>query len=170
MHILYDPSTARLFDFLDAQTGRGVYSGMSFQRGRGGIQRGNGFGKILTSLMKNPQIRQLGKSIRKVVKKEGLESGRQFLSDVMSGENVLDSAKTRLLSTGKNLANRALRRLEGIKALPGTSAAFISPQEDAFQTGSGLRRPCPKSTRPLIGRRYALRPKSNSRRDIFGDY
>ena len=84
------------------QVGSGLtgYSGIRYQRGSGFFGRlFSGIGNIFKELLP-----AAGKRI--------LPSGIGLAQDVLAGENVLKSAKSRLVEAGKNVADEALEQIK----------------------------------------------------------
>lgn len=91
-----------------AGSGYVAYSGSRYQNGNGI------FGKILKQL--KPAIKYLGR--------QGLKTVSSIGRDLLNGENFIESAKSNLLNTGRNIMSDAIDKAE----------------EYADQTGNGLKR------------------------------
>ena len=80
------------------------------------FQRGRGVGGIFRTLMKGivPVVNYVGKflksptgrAVKNSVKKAALESGGQFISDVISGKNIKSSLKENSTSARDKIATR----------------------------------------------------------------
>lgn len=90
-------------DYYVGQAGNGMpyYQGMHLQKGYG---IGGFFGKLFRTVL--PFL----KSGAKAVGKEALKTGTMIANDVLSGENLNTSAKTRAKQAGKVLARKALNK------------------------------------------------------------
>jgi hypothetical protein len=139
------------------------FRGFAFQRGHGHIslmsrsfgQRGGAFnwgifaklfGKVVPYLSKGiksatPLVKSAGKQLLKSVGDQAVNSSTQFLNDVISGSNVLDSAKQRLKEGGSKLVDVVNNQLvdEGIK-LASNIKRTIADNYQQDQKGKGKRR------------------------------
>ena len=80
------------------------------------IQKGHGLGNLLNAGLRMllPGIKSVGKAVLS----QGVDTGVNILSDVISGKSATTAAKRRALEGGENLMNRALAQV----GLVGTSA------------------------------------------------
>ena len=102
-------------------------------------------------------VKDLGKNLFSAAKAQGKTSGVQFLSDIISGENVLESAKNRLAEAGKAYADTATSQImdDGSKIVK-TVKRKLSNQE-----GSGAkRRRIMKKKKPYKKKPYKKKPKT----------
>ena len=72
------------------------------------IQQGYGLGNLLSSIAKS--VLPLVKSRAKAIGKQVLQSGVDFASDVLSGENARQAAIDRAKVAGSNLLRAAKRK------------------------------------------------------------
>ena len=193
--------------FRPIQSGRGVghrFRGVDFQQGHGEYkvryrrnadfrnQYGDGiqwFSNIYRwfkpgmNLVKSylPKIgeaaKEVGKDLLSSAKDQVITSGKNFLGDVISGENVLKSAKSRLNEAGGEFVHNAADKL----ADTGLSYAVKAKRKlsSMSQSGSGVvkRRKVTskKSKKKVFGKRKTVkktaksrRKKRNSRKSEFG--
>jgi hypothetical protein len=105
MLVPYKCCTKSFEDYYVGQTGNGLpyYQGISLQKGYG---IGGFFAKLFRSVL--PFL----KSGAKAIGKEALRTGTMIANDVLAGENVNISAKTRAKEAGKVLARKALKKAD----------------------------------------------------------
>lgn len=98
------------------------------------IQRGSGIGNVLNAAFRMliPSFKAAGKAVLR----EGVSTGANILSDVISGQSLKSSAKRRAVQGGQNLMERALER-----------AGFAGPPP-----AKKGRKPKTKKTRRKTGR------------------
>ncbi len=96
--------------YLDQQQGRGmpVFQGSSWQRGHG--QMGYGLGGLFRSLTNN--VKPLVKSGAKALGNIALNSGANFLGDLLAGKNAKKAAKARALEGVGVAKQKALQRAQ----------------------------------------------------------
>ena len=101
----YSCCTKTFEDYYVSQAGKGLpfYQGISLQKGYG---IGGFFAKLFRSAL--PFL----KSGAKTVGKEVLRTGSLIANDVLSGETLSSSAKSRSKEAGKTLARKALKRAD----------------------------------------------------------
>ena len=103
MHVVYVPMSDKVWlAHLQSGNGLGMYAGERFQRGYG---LGAIFGPLLRSIV------PIAKSVGKAVGKQALRTGAAVASDVLQGEDVTKSVKTRGRSGVKRLVQKGLRKL-----------------------------------------------------------
>lgn len=88
------------------QTGNGPFVGVPRQRGG---MRGRGIGGVLSAL-----LTMIPKFFGSTVGQEVLNAGKNIVSDVTSGNNVLSSVKTNTRSAVRNLTGLGLKRAIGV--------------------------------------------------------
>lgn len=105
MLVPYTCCTKKFEDYYAGQTGQGLpyYQGTVLQRGHG---IGGFFAKLFRSAM--PFLI----SGAKTVGKEALRTGTMVANDVLSGESLKSSLKTRTKETGKKLARKAVQKAD----------------------------------------------------------
>jgi hypothetical protein len=128
-----------------------VFRGSAWQAGYGN-QTGYGLGGIFRSISRKA-LPFLKKGVRAVVPlaKKGarmlgdvaIQSGSDFLSDVLTGKNIKEAAKARAMEAANTVKGKALSKLRG-------------------QTGSGKRRHRSKSVK-RTGKRRKTTKRSQSR-------
>src|SRR5271170_255821 len=118
------------FQGVEFQRGYGGFQGIAFQRGNGYTiigkrfgnsqkfrnQNGEGWGWISKLIGRYaPRFidgaKHVGKQLVSSVGEQAMNTGMQFLGDVVSGENVLKSAKHRLKEGGNDLLNTTKTQL-----------------------------------------------------------
>ena len=144
------------------QQGRGmsVFRGSPWQMGHG--QKGYGLGGLFRSVARS--VMPLVKSSAKALGNIALNSGANFVSDVLAGKNVKQAAKARALEGVNTAKTKAAQRVQRFA-----------------QTGQGRARTRSRSTRRPIKRTAKKRKASVSMtrrtqtkrpraspRDIFG--
>ena len=84
------------------QAGSGLsgFSGVRYQRGHGF------FGRLFSG------VGSFVKDLLPAIGKRALPSGIALAQDILSGENVLKSAKSRLIEAGKNVADETLEKIK----------------------------------------------------------
>lgn len=102
MRIEYVPDSAESWTHF-YQSGDG-FVGFPYQRGAG---LGNVFRSIFRALL------PIAKSAGKTIGREALSAGAQIASDVVAGENVADSFKSRSREAGARLLRKGADKLEG---------------------------------------------------------
>lgn len=107
MKVPYVCCTKRFEDHYATQTGNGLpyYQGVSFQKGYG---LGSWFRRIFRTAL--PFLVKGGQSVGKEV----LRTGTRVMSDVLAGENVKESTKKRTKEAGKNIARKAVDKLQSM--------------------------------------------------------
>lgn len=113
---------------------------------RGGM-RGRGLGNVLGGLARN--VIPLLKSGGKTLLKEGVETGKLLVGDVLSGQNIKTAIKRRATDAGKRLFQQAIGQIVRA-APPGQPAA---PKRRRIKTAAPRRRAQTKKRR---GQRQAL--------------
>lgn len=83
-----------------AGTGLAGFSGVRYQRGHGF------FGRLFSG------IGSFVKDLLPALGKRALPSGIGLAQDILAGENVLKSAKSRLVEAGKNVADETLDKIK----------------------------------------------------------
>lgn len=139
VHTLFDINAPNYEDFFNTQTGGGYFEGLRYQRGRG--QRGQGAGKVLSSIWRflQPKLKSAGKALGK----EGIDTGLRAVSAIAMGEKTKDVLKREAKEGARHLLRKASEKL--------------------VQKGSGPRR---KRKRSLVGRRFTKKPRA----DALGSY
>jgi hypothetical protein len=117
-----------------AGSGYAVYSGTRYQNGNGF------FGKILKQL--KPAIKYLGR--------QGLKTVSSIGRDLLNGENFVESAKSNLLNTGRNIMSDAIDKAE----------------KYAEQTGNGLKRKRVYKRRSTLVKKKIVKKRSKTRKTI----
>lgn len=107
MRVPYVCCTKRFEDHYSAQSGNGMshYQGVSFQKGYG---LGSWFRRIFRTAL--PFLVKGTKTISK----EALRTGSRVASDVLSGQNLKEAVKTRTKESGRNLAQKAVDRIQSM--------------------------------------------------------
>ena len=107
MKVPYVCCPKRFEDHYVSHVGNGLpyYQGMSLQKGYG---LGSFFRRMFRAAL--PFLVKGGQSVGK----EALRTGTQVMSDVLAGENIKDSAKKRTKEAGKNIARRAVDKLQSM--------------------------------------------------------
>jgi hypothetical protein len=143
--------------YLEQQRGRGmpVFHGSAWQAGYGN-QTGYGLGGLFRSLSRKalPFLKKgiraavpLAKRGAKMLGDVAMQSGSDFLSDVLTGKNIKEAAKARALEAAGTVKGRALSKLRG-------------------QTGSGKRRHRSKSVKRAGKRRKTSTSKRSQSRTV----
>jgi hypothetical protein len=141
--------------YLNQQQGHGmsVFRGSPWQVGHG--QMGFGLGGLFRSFARAvmPMVMSGAKSLGKIA----MESGKNFVGDVLAGKNVKEAAKAR----AKEAANKAKEKV-------------VQQAKTYVQTGSGKRaKQAGKTTKKRKATQPPARNKQTKRRkispeDIFG--
>lgn len=107
--------------YLDQQQGNGmpVFIGRSWQRGHG-AQIGFGIGGLFRSVAR--AVMPMVKSGAKTLGNIALNTGANFVGDVLSGKNVKESAKARVKEAANTVKRKAANKIQSLS-----------------QTGSGKR-------------------------------
>lgn len=107
MKVPYVCCSKKLEDHYASQVGHGLpyYRGISYQKGYG---LGGIFRRIFRAAL--PYI------VRgtKTVGKEALVTGSRVMSDVLAGQDIKTAAKNRTKESGKNLAKKALSKMQSM--------------------------------------------------------
>lgn len=139
--------------YLHQQQGNGmpVFIGSPWQRGHG--QMGFGLGGLFRSVAR--AVMPMVKSGAKTIGNIALNTGANFLGDVLSGKNVKESAKARMNEAKNTVKKKAVNKLQTLS-----------------QTGSGERAKKRvekrKATAPTVRSRQAKKRKTTHVQDIFG--
>jgi hypothetical protein len=119
-----------------------VWRGKMFirQRGAGGW---GWFGKIAARALPflTRGVKEVGKHALTTVTDQAVNSSMKFLDDVLDGENVLDSARSRLREGGDALRDSARAKTrEGVLELARTAKKKLAQVGQRQQVGSGAKR------------------------------
>jgi hypothetical protein len=126
-----------------------MYFGRRFRRRRRRIQRGRGWGNWLGGIsriakralpfLKNG-AKAVGKQALSTITEQAVNSSMGFLDDVLDGENVLDSVRSRLKEGSESLRHTAKTRAkEGALDLARAAKRKLS-QRAPQQEGSGRKK------------------------------
>jgi hypothetical protein len=157
--IVQQGSGAPIYKGVLFQKGYGpVYTGVHFQRGYGccgvqprSFQRGKGwplvariFSKLGPALMRGintllPHAKTIGKEAVRAASTTALNTGVQFLGDVIDGENVLESAKERLREGGREMVNNVKTQAveQGMNLAKGLKRKLDDKLQNHNQSGGG---------------------------------
>lgn len=107
MKVPYVCCTKKFEDHYTSQSGAGLpfYRGVSFQKGYG-------LGSVISRLFR-AAFPFLVKGT-KTLGKEALLAGSRVASDVLSGQNLKESVKTRSKESGRNLTQKAVDRIQSM--------------------------------------------------------
>lgn len=107
MSVPYVCCTEKFEDHYTSQIGTGLahYKGISYQKGYG---LGGIFRRLFRSAL--PFLVKGGKTLGKEV----LKTGSRIASDVLSGENFNEAVKARSKESGKNLARKAIDKVQSM--------------------------------------------------------
>lgn len=107
MKVPYVCCSKRLEDHYTSQAGKGLpyYQGVSYQKGYG---LGGMFRRLFRTAL--PYLIQGSKTVGK----EALATGSRVAADVLSGQDFKAAAKTRTKESGKNLAKRAINKVQSM--------------------------------------------------------
>ena len=142
-HVCFDGNKDSIEDYYGEQVGTGslpVFQGAK-------VQRGHGLGNMLGSLMRTamPLIKKGSKALGKQV----LSTGINIANDLLQGENVKQSLKTRFREAGQNMMSQA--------------ADYVRPPGEPVRRGIKRRASLDRDIRrPAKQRRTSKAP-----RDIF---
>lgn len=100
-----------------AGSGNSFYSGPIYQRGHGAIQRGGGIGSFLGGLFR--RVLPILKKGTTVVGREVINSGSNFLNDIVNNVNPRTAFKNRSKEAVTNLTHKMMHG-DGYKRLPST--------------------------------------------------
>lgn len=104
------------------------------------VQRGHGLGNLVNAAFRMilPGIKSAGKAVLR----QGVATGANILSDVISGQSLKQAAKRRALESGETLMNRALARaglVPGPAKKPPRGGRKTAGKRRKAQSGSGRR-------------------------------
>ena len=107
MSVPYVSCTKKFEEHYAGQIGEGIphYRGVSYQKGYG---IGGIFRRLFRAAL--PFLVKGGKTIGK----EALLTGSRVVSDVLSGQNFEESVKARSKESGKNLARKAIDKVQSM--------------------------------------------------------
>ena len=115
--------------YLDQQQGQGmsVFRGSQWQRGHG--QVGYGLGGVFRSIAR--AVTPFLKSGAKTMGNIALNSGANFLGDVLAGKNVKESAKARAKEAANVAKKKAVDKLQTLTQTGNGKRAGRSPKQTA---------------------------------------
>jgi len=134
-----------------------VFRGVQYQQGYG---IGNLLGGLIRKAM--PLIANMGKTVGKTVGKELLRGGKDVLGDVIAGQNLKSSLRTRGKERAKSLSTRSIQHVK--RAMYDN----LRPQENSNvkrKKAQSRKRPAPNTKEPNRKKRKKVHKKHS---DIFG--
>ena len=130
-----------------------VFRGSPWQRGYG--QTGYGLGGVFRSIAR--AVTPLLKSGAKTLGNIALNSGANFLGDVLTGKNVKESAKARVKEATNVAKKKAVNKLQ-----------MLTQTGNGKRTGRSTKRTAKKRKAPTSRSRSRQTKKRKTAPDIFG--
>ena len=164
MHRIGEVSFSNWDNIPAIQSGSGIVG----YRGSTRYQRGNGIGSMLRSIFK--AVKPLGTRALKSMAKEGIETASLIGSDILDGQDVRSSIKSRAKAGARKLVRKAVKpKGKGYKRLK---------QEGGRRIGYRKRKPAKKRKGRQIGygkkrkykRKSVRRKPTRKKRDIWSEF